>query len=471
MNEKKIRKGDIIELSIDKLTFEGGGLGEINGLKIFVEGSFPGDIVKAFVFKSKKNYAEARLIEILTASPYRITPRCEYVGTCRGCQMQEIPYEKQVEIKKTHIEDCLSRIGGFKEVKVSEIIPSKDNFYYRNKMEFSFGYDADKNFTLGMHAPNRRFDILDLKNCFLQSEFSNAILALVRKFAKDHGFIPFNFGNGEGDFRSLYIREGKRTGEVMVNIVVSGNVSQKTIDDISELSILLSNLKSIARGEEDKKIVSVYMTKVISKKGVPRIDRPYLLFGKPSISEKMIIDDLALSFDIYPSSFFQVNTFQAEELYRIVRDFARQKAHGVVFDLFCGTGTIGLFLAKYVNQVIGVEIVEDAVKAARENALKNGIFNADFFLGDVFKKLSDIRERPSLVVVDPPRSGLSEKSILKLNEFSPSQIIYVSCNPATLARDLKIFSEFGYNIKIIKAVDMFPHTYHIETVVLIEKDF
>lgn len=471
MNEKKVKRGDTVELQISALAFEGGGIGEIDGLKIFVEGAFPGDTVSAYVFKSKKNYAEARLIEILKPSEDRITPRCEYVGTCRGCQMQEIPYDKQVDIKKSHIEDCLSRIGGFKDIKVSEIIPSKDNFFYRNKMEFSFGYDADKNFTLGMHAPNRKFDILDLKRCYLESEFSIAIVALVRKFSKDHGFIPFNFGNGEGDFRSLYIREGKRTGEVMVNIVVSDNVSQKTIDDISLLASQLSNLKSVAEGEEDKKIVSVYMTKVISKKGVPRSDRSYLLYGKASISEKMVIDDQTLNFDIYPSSFFQVNTFQAEELYRIVRDFAMEKSQGVVFDLFCGTGTIGLFLSKHVHQVIGVELVEDAVKAARENALKNGIFNADFYLGDVFKKLSEIRERPSLVVVDPPRAGLSEKSILKLNEFSPSQIIYVSCNPATLARDLKIFSEFGYRIKKIKAVDMFPHTYHIETVVLIEKDF
>lgn len=469
MDIKKLKRGETIEIEIKTLAFEGGGIGDYEGLKVFVEGTMPGDKVLVYVFKVKRNFALARLVEIIEKSKDRIEPICENANVCRGCQMQFIPYQKQVEFKKKHIEDCLQRIGGFKDVTVSEMIECKNKFYYRNKMEFSFGYDAEKNFTLGMHAPNRRFDILDLKKCYLQSQFSSAILAVVRKFAIEKDFKPFNFGNGDGDFRALYIREGKRSGEVMVNIVTSDNLSQETVDDISELSVRLSNLISVAEGEEDKKIVSIYWTKIISKKGVPRSDRSTLLFGKNAISEKMIIDEDELNFDIYPQSFFQVNTFQAEELYKVVRDLAIENSQGVVFDLFCGTGTIGLFLAKHVNQVIGVELVEDAVKSARENALKNSIFNADFYLGDVFKKLAEIKERPSLVIIDPPRAGLTEKTIEKLNEFSPSQIIYVSCNPATLARDLKLFSEFGYEIKTLKGVDMFPQTYHIECVCLLEK--
>ncbi len=467
---KKLKKGDVIDIVIEKLTFEGGGLGNFEGLKVFVEGAMPNDRVLAYVFKVKKNYAEARLLEIVEQSKDRIEARCEYDEVCRGCQIQFMPYEKQVEYKISHIEDCLSKIGGINDVRISEMIKAKEQFYYRNKMEFSFGYDAEKNFSLGMHAPNRRFDILDLKHCYLQSPFSVAILALTRKFAKEKGFIPFNFANGEGDFRAIYIREGKRTGEVMVNIVSSDNVSKKTVSDIEELANLLSGLRPSIKEEENKKIVSIYWTKVISKRGVPRINKEYLLYGKNYISEKMIILDQSLEFDIYPQSFFQVNTFQAEELYKIVREMATEKSHNIVFDLFCGTGTIGLFLAKSVEQVIGIELAQDAVKSARENALKNKIFNIDFYQGDVFKKISEIKERPSLIIVDPPRAGLTEKSILKINEFSPSQIIYVSCNPATLARDLKMFKEFSYKIKEVKAVDMFPNTYHIETVVFLEKE-
>ncbi len=460
----QLKKGQIVEIMIDAFAFEGSGIGSFEGLRVFVADTMPGDKVKASFTKIKKNFAHAKLLEILEPSADRVKPHCKYSEVCGGCQLQFMPYQKQLEFKKQHVIDCFERIGKLQNPPVLDIIACDQEFYYRNKMEFSFGYDADMNFALGMHLPGRRYDILDLDECHLQSEVSVKIVNFVREFSISKSWVPFQFSCGEGMLRSLFIREAKRTNEIMVNISTSQNTSEGFEKELEELVDKMMKIDT-----DDKKIVSIYWTKVISKRGMPRMDRPYLLYGKNALTENMIIGETKLKFDIYPASFFQVNTYQAEILYSEIVKIATKNPQSMVFDLFCGTGTIGLFVAKHVDQVLGIELNESSVKAARENAMKNGIFNIDFFVGDVYKKLLDVRERPSLIIVDPPRAGLAPKAIDKINEFGPNQIVYVSCNPATLARDCELMSKYGYNVKSIQPVDMFPHTYHIENVCLLER--
>ncbi len=455
----QLQKGQIVELDIHALAFGGAGIGKYRGLTVFVEKTMPGDKVQASFTRIKPTFAEAKLVEISAQSMDREKPRCPYSGICGGCQMQFMPYEKQLEFKKQHVIDAFERIGKVYDPPVLDIIGCKDPFYYRNKMEFSFGYDAEMNFALGMHLPGRRYDILDLKECHLQSELSVEIVNKVRSFAIKRKWLPFKYSCGEGFLRSLFIREAKSTGEVMVNLSTSDQVPEDLEEGLSEFVETLKN----------ERIISVYWSRVISKRGQRKRIKERLLYGKATLNEKMIVGKDELSFEIMPQSFFQVNTLQAEILYSQVVDMALEKGHNTVFDLFCGTGTIGLFLAKHVEQVLGIELVEDSVKVARENAMRNNIFNIDFFVGDVGKVLGSVRERPSLIVVDPPRAGLTEKMIKKMNDFGASQIIYVSCNPSTLARDCCWLKEYGYQVKKIQPVDMFPHTYHIENVCLLER--
>lgn len=464
-----LKKGEIVEFDIHALAFGGQGLGKYNGLTVFVEGTMPGDKVKAALTRIKKNFAEAELVEIVTPAEDRCTPRCPYFGLskgetpkCGGCQFQFMPYQKQLEFKKQNVIDSFERIGKIYDPPVADVFGCKDEYYYRNKMEFSFGYDKDMNFALGMHVPGRRYDVLDLKECYLQSEFSTSIVNKIRDFALSHNLKPYRFENNEGELKSLYIREGKRTNEVMVNLVCSENEVKE-----EDLKKLVDELLGLPQG---KKIVSIYYSKVINRRGSPKQIKEILLHGKKAITEKLILENGdELEFDILPQAFFQVNTLQAEVLYSQVLKLAGDRNYETAFDLFCGTGTIGLFLAKHCDKVLGLEISEEAVKAARTNATKNKIFNVDFYVGDVNKALRTVRERPSLIVVDPPRAGLTEKIIKQINDFGASRIIYVSCNPATLARDCNWLKDYGYSVKSIQPVDMFPHTYHIENVCLLER--
>ncbi len=461
----QIQKGQIIELNILTLAFGGAGIGKYEGLSVFVDNTIPGDSVKASFTKIKKNFAEAKLIEILKPSSDRIKPKCPYSGICGGCQLQFMPYEKQLEFKVQHVKDCIERIGKIYDSPILEIIPCEEHFYYRNKMEFSFGYDKDMNFALGMHLPKRVYDILNVNECFLQSEVSSEIVNKTREFAINKNWPPYKYSRNEGFLKSLFIRECRRTNEMMINITTSNDVPANTENDFKEFVEMILNIKT-----DPKKIVSIYWSKTISKRGVRNQIKETLLYGKKSITEKMVLyngDELV--FDILPQSFFQVNTFQAEKLYGEIVKLASTISHGKILDLFCGTGTIGLFLAKHAENVLGIELNEETVKIARDNAQKNNIFNIDFYTGDVNKMLNDIRENPSLIVVDPPRVGLSEKIIKQINDFNPSQLIYVSCNPSTLARDLDSLKNYGYKLKSIQPVDMFPHTYHIESVCMLER--
>lgn len=455
----QLKKGQVVELEIERLAFGGSGIGKYQGLTVFVPETMPGDRVSAAFTKIKSNFAEAGLVEILRDSTERVKPRCPYSGTCGGCQLQFMPYAKQLEFKRQHVIDSFERIGKIYDAQVNEVIGCEENFYFRNKMEFSFGYDAEMNFALGLHLPGRRYDILDLQECHLQSEFSGEIVNQVRDFMQTRGWPPFKYSNGEGFLRSLYIRDGKRTGELMINLVTSEDLPADLEEGLAAFTELF-----------DKRVTSIYWSQVISRRGQQKRIKEKLLRGRSTLQEKMILDNGdELDFEILPQAFFQVNTFQAEILYSQVVKMAQGRAHQMIFDLFCGTGTIGLFLAKHAENVLGIELNESAVEVARENARTNKIFNIDFFVGDVEKVLRSVRERPSLIVVDPPRAGLTEKTIKQINDFGAAQLIYVSCNPATLARDCALLGEYGFKVKLVQPVDMFPHSFHIETVCLLER--
>lgn len=456
-----MKKGEIIELEISTLAFGGKGLGKIDGKAVFVDLAVPGDKVRASVTKIKSNYLEAKLVEILVPSAKRVAVKCPYFGVCGGCQFQHLPYEDQLEIKKQHVVDSFERIGEMSNPPVLEILGSADHYYYRNKMEFSFGYDEEMNFALGMHLPGRRYDILDLKECHLQSAESAKIVNTVREWALNSGLKPYRFQTEEGELKALYIRESKRTNERIVNLVTAEKVPEN-------FEALLEKL-SAAMGEIE--VSSFYWSQVISRRGMPRQTVEHLVCGKKTITEKMILaNGDELSFDIHPQAFFQVNTLQAEILYNEVVKLATENPCELVFDLFCGTGTIGLFLAKHCGQVVGVELNKDAVESAILNARRNNIFNIDFFAGDVAKVLSDLKHKPSLIVVDPPRAGLTAKMIKQVSDFGTNKVIYVSCNPATMARDCLLLREFGFKVKKIQPVDMFPQTFHIENVALLERE-
>lgn len=460
----QLKKGEIIEVDIHALAFMGGGVGKHDGLTVFVEKTIPGDKVKAALTKIKPKYAEAKLVEIVEASKDRIAPVCKHFGTCGGCTLQSLPYEKQLEFKKQHVIDAFERIGKISKPPVFDVVKCDEPYFYRNKMEFSFGYDSQMQFALGLHLPERRYDILNVEECFLQSERSVSILNMVRKFAIEHKWLPYQYSCNKGYLRSLFIREGKRTGEIMVNLTVS-----ESPDDVEKLpQNFEDDMKAFA--ELLKDCDSVYFSKAISRRGVKKQIKETLLHGKKSITEKMILPNGdELSFEITPQAFFQVNTLQAEKLYFEVVKMIEEKAQDVVFDFYCGTGTIGLFLAKHCKQVYGIELLPEAVLAAKENAQRNAIFNIDFHQGDAAKVVSVIKEKPSAVVVDPPRAGLNEDLIKSINDFGPQTVVYVSCNPATLARDCQIFAQYGYKVTKIVPVDMFPQTYHIENVALLER--
>ncbi len=456
------QKGQIVEIDIITLAFGGAGMGKFEGMSVFVEKTMPGDKVKASFTKIKKQFAHADLVEIIKPSPSRITPKCSHSGTCGGCQLQFLPYLQQLKFKKQQVIDTFERIGKIYSPPVEDILGCTEEFYYRNKLEFSFGYDDKMRFSLGFHLPHRRYDILGISECYLQSSFIPQLLEKVKAFVLKRKWKPFRYSDGSGFLKSLFVREGKNTGEIMINLSTSDSVPKDFEEGMKEFVDILSSIL-------DKKITSIYWTKIISKRGQPKTAEETLLFGNPFLTEQLKVGEDILTFEIPPQSFFQTNTHQAEVLYSEIVKIVKDKSPKVVFDLFCGTGSIGMFLSKYAKKVFGIEIDKNSVDIASRNAKKNGISNIEFFQGDVYKTLKDVDEKPSLIVVDPPRVGLGTKLVQQLLLFNSPVIVYVSCNPSTLARDCCEFQENGYSVKKIQPVDMFPHTFHIENVCLLEK--
>lgn len=461
-----------LELRIESIGFEGKAIARHDGFVYFVDGGVPGDRVLAEVRKKKKSYAEARILEILESSPSREIPRCRYFGTCGGCKWQHLAYAEQCAWKKQNVQDAFERLGKVAYTTLHETLPAGTQFYYRNKMEFSFGDSRwlmnderaqsdipNKNFALGLHVPGRFDKVLDVEECFLQSEISSRMVNAVRKAALERGVSVYQTRTHEGFLRNFVVRNSTATGEQMVILVTSPPHGKA-----DENMVAWFERDFIAMFPE----VSTAIHAVTTSKAAVAGGETRTVHGAGVISETI----LGVQYRISPFSFFQTNTRQAELLFRIALDYAGNIADKTVWDLYCGTGSITLAAARNAKFVVGIEIAESSILDARANALANGIDNVEFVIEDmqkaVKKQILSRLPAPDVIIVDPPRAGLHQDVVANLLEIEAPRIVYVSCNPATQARDCALLAE-KYTIEDIQPVDMFPHTYHIESVVRLER--
>ena len=463
-----IQKGSIIEnVEITGIGAEGKAIGRVDNFVIFVEDAVPGDFTDVLIYRKKKNYAEGRSVNIRIPSPDRMDPFCEHFGVCGGCKWQHLSYEKQLAFKQQNIADALERIGKLELPVLLPIIGSAKTKYYRNKLEYTFSNrswltrkelsdgDSKEMPALGFHVPLRFDKILDIKKCYLQDDLSNDIRIEVRNFCIANEMKFFDLISQEGGMRNLIIRNSS-TGEWMVIVVFHS-------EDEAKRNKLLNHLK------EKFTFITSLLFIVNTKKNDTIFDLEIQLFhGKEYIVEKME----KLSYRISAKSFYQTNSYQAYELYKVVRNFAQLSGTENIFDLYTGTGTIATFLSGNARQVSGIDYIEDAIRDARQNAIDNNIRNISFFAGDIKDVLNDDfinkNGRPDVIVTDPPRAGMHEDVIKSIRKAAPEKIVYVSCNPSTQARDLQLLSD-DFRIEKIQPVDMFPHTSHVENVTLLVK--
>ncbi len=451
----KPKKGEELELKIDSLVYGGSGLASFDGFKIFVEDVAPGDTVRARMSKVKSGYGEAKVVELVQPSELRVEARCPHFSVCGGCKWQFLSYEEQLRVKEQQVRDSIERLGGLDPELVRPIVGNESPWYYRNKMELSFGPGPDDTVMLGFYPPGYHFEVFDLNACFLQSELLVEIVKKVRDFVNEKKIPFYHSDTHEGLLKTLTIREGKNTSEVMIILTTSTGI----FDYVEEFKSLFS---------DDPRITSVYWNSVYQVQGQPTWTEENLLLGKESLTEVLLLEDgRRLEFDILPQAFFQTNTLQAQKLYSLAVEAAGLSGEEVVFDLYCGTGTIGLFCAHKAKEVVGIEINESAVESARGNARRNGITNVSFNLGSVEARLATLTQKPDVVIVDPPRAGLGEKVVETTAAFGAAKIVYVSCNPTTMARDLKQFATLGYVTESVQPVDMFPQTHHVECVTVL----
>jgi len=460
-----MRTGDLLDVTLEAFADKGKSLARIDGMVLFVAKTVPGDHARVRIFKKKKNFAEARLEALLTPSPLRTEARCRYAGTCGGCTWQHVQYEAQLEAKRSSVIGALKHAGGLVFPDVQPTLPSPDLFFYRNKMEFSFSDQRwltreemtldtppDRSFALGLHAPGAFDKVLDVEECFLQSPLSVRLVNATRDWAKRLDIAPWSVRSHTGFLRHLVIRHGVMTGETMVNLVTSG-VEPDLQHAYAELL------------RRDFPEVTTLVNTVNSGTGQTAIgERVDVLFG-PGVFHDSIG---ALTFEIGPQAFFQTNTRGAAQLYEVARTLAELTPTDLLYDLYCGAGTISLFCAPHVRHVVGVELVPEAIENAKANAKRNGIGNTTFLAGDLMRLFDDafVAEHgtPDVLIVDPPRAGMHPKVVEQIARLAPSRLVYVSCNPQTQARDLALLGS-GYQIDAVQPVDMFPHTAHIETVI------
>lgn len=438
-------RGDVLELTIDSLAHGGNGVARLEGYVVFVAGGIPGDRVRAVVGKSKKAYAEARAIEILEPSPERIPEVADHPGA----PWQVLSYERQLEVKAEQVEDALRRIGKLDGFELEPIVAAEQPWRYRNKLEYSFGTGEDGELVCGFHAPGRWNDIVHMTDCKLASERSNELREQVVAFCREHKLPAWDRKSHRGFLRNLVVREGRRTGQTQVRLITSPG--KLDVDAF------------IAAVDAD----GIWWTQTEDLGESTYGGETALLAGAPQLTERLH----DLDFLISPEAFFQTNTEMAERLYAVALEYAALRGHEQVFDLYSGIGTIALTLATRARRVVGLEIVEAAVADAIENARINEIDNASFYAGDARLALRELVERegkPDLVVLDPPRAGLSQKVVRRVVDAAPSRIVYVSCNPTTLAPNAAQLVEAGYRLVKVRPVDMFPQTPHIECVALLE---
>lgn len=450
-----MRKGKEYEFLIEETEFPGTGVAQKDGVPVYIKGTVPGQKVLAKVTKKRREYAQAKLLEIIENVDYAIENKCPHFGQCGGCSTQYIPYEKQLQIK----EEQLLKLFKDKEIRGFDFLgveKSPEEYEYRNKMEFTFG-DMEKggDLTLGMHVKNRNFSIVTVDNCEIVDRDFRNILTTVVNYFNEKRLPKYRVMSHEGFLRNLVIRKAKNTGEILVNIVTTSQMEF----DFKEIVDML--LKVECKGE----IKGILHTINDTLSDVVQVDKLEILYGRDYIIEEL----LGLKFKIAPEAFFQTNSKGAEKLYSIVKDFLGDASSKVVFDLYCGTGTIGQIVAPKAKKVIGVELIEEAVKAANENAKLNGLNNCEFIAGDVAKVIKDVKQKPDIIILDPPRPGVHPVALEYVVKFEPKEIIYVSCNPKTLVDDLKYLIDNGYKLEKVKGMDMFPHTPHVETVVKLSK--
>lgn len=463
-----LKKGTEIMLRIESAAYEGKCVGKLDGLTVFVGGAAPGDLVRAQITRKKSSFAEARLIEILEPGPNRIIPKCSHAAHCGGCTWQHISYDEQARFKRIHVRDHLHRIGKQVHLDPLPTLTSERQFHYRNKMEYTFsdmrwltpeeinsGAEIDRHgVALGLHVPGRYDKILDLKECYLQDPVSFSILDWMRKFAVQHDIEPWNTHKREGYLRNLMIRNAYHTKDLMVNVVTY-------LDDPMTMELITNAL--IEAFPQMTTVVN-NINDTFSPTSVGRYEKVY--FGPGYITEFIG----RYSYHIDANAFFQTNTPQAEALYGVAREFADIQPGDIVYDLYCGVGSLSLFVSENASKVVGIEINEVSIKNAEANRDRNGVKHCFFEQGDmrdVFTRtIIEKHGRPNVIITDPPRAGMHEDVVRHINELRVDKLVYVSCNSATLSRDIEILSEV-YELIAVQPVDMFPQTYHIESVALL----
>ena len=469
------RKNDIVTVSIEDIGNDGEGIGKTNGYTLFVKDAVLGDIVEARITKCKKNYGYARVEKVLKPSSFRVEPKCALHKRCGGCQIQAMDYAQQLAFKQNKVKNHLVRIGGFEEEKIDTvmepIVGMEEPWHYRNKAQFPVGYDREGKLVTGFYA-GRTHDIIANTDCALGAAENQKILEAILDYMKENRVTAYREKEGTGLVRHVLIRTGFCSGEIMVCLVING----RKLPAEERLTERLRNL-SVEDRTQKRRIASISVSVNTERTNVIMGKEIRLLWGK-----ERIIDTLGgIEFAISPLSFYQVNPRQTEKLYGLAVEYAGLTGRETVWDLYCGIGTISLFMAKKAKRVCGVEIIPQAIEDARENARRNGIANAEFYVGKAEEVLPEFYQQasaqqseaeadklhPDVIVVDPPRKGCDEKCLETMLAMRPERIVYVSCDSATLARDLKILCEGGYELKRVRAVDQFGQTVHVETVVLL----
>jgi len=504
------KKNDVVKVTIEDIGTEGEGIGKVDGFTLFVKDAVVGDEVEAKIVKAKKNYAYARLEKVLKPSPFRVEPKCAYHRQCGGCQIQALSYEKQLEFKQSKVRNNLLRIGGFEQALLEEVmepvVGMDEPYHYRNKAQYPVGTNKDGKLVTGFYA-GRTHSIIANTECYLGVPENKEILETILEYMEDCGVTAYEEESGSGQVRHVLIRTGFTGGEIMACLVINGRDKKrcKAGEYLPKQDVLLKRLEQIPGMTSVSVSINTEKTNVIMGKEI------HVLWGERTISDVIHVRDMnkegypvtdrSLTFKISPLSFYQVNPVQTEKLYSLALEYAGLTGQETVWDLYCGIGTISLFLAGSAKKVYGVEIVPQAIEDAKENARRNGISNAEFFVGkaeevlpEFYEKMSgevsEVEEQgigaevpevlgkesratdmlhPDVIVVDPPRKGCDEACLDTMLKMQPERIVYVSCDSATMARDVKILCEGGYELKKVRPVDQFGHTVHVETVCLLSR--
>lgn len=456
MAQAILGKNDQVEITIEDIGAEGEGIGKYQGYTLFVKDTAMGDRALVQVTKAGKTYGYARLIKLIASSPYRVEPRCPIAAKCGGCQLQHIDYEKQLEYKENKVRNCLTRIGGFENVAMEPICGMEEPFYYRNKSQFPVGRGKDGRVVIGFYA-GRTHSIIDTEHCYIGAEVNDKIISFMRSFIEKYKLEPYDEAEHKGLIRHIITRVGYSTGEIMVCLVINGTKlphKEELVQGLLKIEGMTSICLNVNR---DKTNV------ILGNEIIP-------IWGEPYITDRIG----SVSYRISPLSFYQVNPVQTKKLYDIALEYADLHGDETVWDLYCGIGTISLYMAAKAKKVYGVEIVPQAIEDAKVNASINSINNAEFFVGaaeEVLpRKYKEENIYADVIVVDPPRKGCDQSLLDTIISMAPKRVVYVSCDPATLARDLKILCEKDYKLVKVRAVDQFGHSVHVETVALLERE-